>query len=122
MEMTQRETELRHARRGSIEAEANPRALTETEIEFPAPIYREANNDYNNNAPDVTRTHFGLVNTQGEFVNSRCSAFNYNRHGYVKIASTFKARHCSSHINSPSSKGLRGKSGSIIFGSSHQAS
>ena len=56
-------------------------------------------------APEIRITHFGLVNEQGEFLSTRCAAFNYNRHSHMKMASTFGARRSTNISNSPNAKG-----------------
>ena len=35
-------------------------------------------------------TNFGVFKANGEFVSSRCSAFEYNKNAYMKMAVTFR--------------------------------
>ena len=54
---------------------------------------------------DIRVTHFGLVSDQGEFLSTRCRAYNYNRHSHMKMAYTFGSRR-STNITSPKSRSL----------------
>ena len=55
--------------------------------------------------PDIRVTHFGLVRDQGEFIGTRCKAFNYNKHAHMKMAYTFGARR-STNFTSPNTKSV----------------
>lgn len=38
----------------------------------------------------VQVTNFGIFRSNGDFVSTRCSAFQYNKDSYMKMATTFK--------------------------------
>lgn len=40
--------------------------------------------------PEVKVTNFGVFKPNGDFVSTRCSAFEYNKNSYMKMAVTFR--------------------------------
>jgi hypothetical protein len=40
--------------------------------------------------PEVKVTNFGVFKPNGEFVSTRCSAFEYNKNAYMRMAVTFR--------------------------------